>query len=308
MVEISLAPMMKITTPAFRILMRMLSPTTLLFTEMIVSATVVNMPTEKLLLALGTPEENTVVQVGGSNPQEVAQAVLVLKKLGWTAFNLNCGCPSNRVKSGKFGAVLMLDKQNVADIINETHKLTGCVLSLKIRTGVDNNDSYEWLNDFVGFISSTTRCTRFYCHARKCWLNGLSPKQNRSIPVLNYDYVYRLKEDFPSLFISLNGSIKGDDLGKLRNLDGLMIGRHSWEEITVFSKYENVDVNMKEVIREYIEVTSRKGVPKHKILMPLINYRKGRPGTSLFKQRINEILHSEIESGQIYCKIEEFID
>lgn len=308
MVEISLAPMMKITTPQFRTLIRKLSQNAVLFTEMIVSSTVVNVSRERLRIMLGDPEHGTVVQLGGSDPKEISESVRVLKSIGWTSFNLNCGCPSGRVQSGRFGAVLMMEKENVADIVKEVYRATGDVLSLKIRTGVDDHDSFEFLSGFVGFVSAHTPCFKFYVHARKCWLKGLNPKQNRNVPLLNYQFVYDLKECFPHLFISLNGGLKDNCLDKLQNLDGLMIGRHAWNDIRVFSSYEGCKPDMKLALKEYFEDVAKTNPPRYKVMMPLINYRKGRSQAKVFKQLINEILHSEASYDEVYEMILPFID
>ncbi|KAM0681417.1 hypothetical protein GINT2_000619 [Glugoides intestinalis] len=308
MAEISLAPMLKVTTPYFRMLIRKISSTTVLFTEMIVASTVIHVTEEKLQIILGNPEDNTVVQLGGSDPEEIAKAVEILKRIGWVYFNLNCGCPSDRVQSGKFGAVLMFEPGNVSNIINCVYKMTGIVLSLKIRTGVDEKDSFEFFKGFVEHISTTSPCFKFYVHARKCWLSGLSPKQNRNIPPLTYQYVYDLKTLFPHLFISLNGGIKENGLEKIKILDGLMIGRHAWDDIRVFAAYENKSVDMKEAVKSYIEEALAFNPPKYKIVMPLINYRKGRAHTKVFKQVINKIIQSEIPNEDIYAQLEPFID
>lgn len=306
--EISLAPMMKITTPYFRMLVRKTAPKAILFTEMVVASTVTHVTDEKINIILGDPEDMTVVQLGGSDPDEISNAVQILKKIGWKEFNLNCGCPSDRVQSGKFGAVLMLEKENVGNIINTVFRDTGVVLSLKIRTGVDKHDSFDFFKGFVEYISLNTPCTKFYVHARKCWLKGLSPKQNRNVPALNYQFVYDIKSMFPHLFISLNGGIKTNDWDKIKNLDGLMIGRHAWDNIKTFSHYERSNIDMKTVVKEYIEEAVKHNPPKYKILMPLINYRKGRSLSKAFKQTINEILHSDVPLDSIYSMIDPFID
>lgn len=305
--ELSLAPMLKVTTPFFRMLMRKISKDVILFTEMIVSSTVIHVSLEKLQFILGFPEEHTVVQIGGSNPEEVAKSVQILKELGWKHFNLNCGCPSDRVQSGKFGAILMLDKINVANIINTVFKTTGIIISLKIRTGVDLNDSYEFFKDFIDYIVSNTPCFKFYVHARKCWLQGLSPKQNRNTPPLCYNYVYTIKREYPNIFIALNGGIKENGMELLENLDGLMIGRAAYDNIEIFNNIFNISINMKDVIKEYIEEASKYNPPKYKVLMPLIHYRKGKELNKVYKQTINEIIHNNIPFDQIYNMLEPFI-
>ncbi|ELA41884.1 tRNA dihydrouridine synthase A [Vittaforma corneae ATCC 50505] len=307
-IEISLAPMLKITTPYFRMLIRKTSPDVVLFTEMIVSSTVVNVTNQRLQFILGSPEDKTVVQIGGSNPEEIAESVKILQKMGWRRFNLNCGCPSDRVQSGKFGAILMLEKERVAEIVNAVHNNTGAVLSLKIRTGVDENDSFEFFKDFIRYISENTPCFRFYVHARKCWLHGLNPKQNRNVPPLAYQYVYDIKALFPHLFISLNGGIREDGMEIVRNLDGIMIGRHAWDNVRIFVQMCSANINMKQVVKEYIEEASKLEPPKYRLMMPLINYRKGRSLNKVFKQIVNNIIQNDTPYSEIYSKLEPYID
>lgn len=250
MVEISLAPMLKITSPQFRLLSRKISKTTILFTEMIVSAAVVHASLERLMEILGRPNPRTVVQIGGADPEETAEAVKRLAGIGWESFNLNCGCPSSRVQAGRFGAVLMKDPVGVAAVINSVYRTTGHVLSLKIRTGVDEFDTFAFLEGFVEYISTHTPCSRFYVHARKCWLSGVSPRQNRTIPPLNYPAVYSLKTRFPHLFIALNGGIGENGLEVIGNLDGLMIGRRAVDNIAVFRHFEHLSSRAADICAE----------------------------------------------------------
>jgi len=311
--EISLAPMLKVTTPLFRLLIRKTSKSVVLFTEMIVSSTVVNVTPEKLKIILGSPEDATVVQLGGSDPLEVARSVEILVAVGWKHFNLNCGCPSERVKSGKFGAVLMLEKERVAAIVNAVYERTGIVLSLKIRTGVDENDTFEFLKGFVEHVSTHSPCFKFYIHARKCWLCGLNPKQNRTVPALNYECVYRLKRDLPHLFISLNGGIKADGMELVDNLDGLMIGRYACENLKVFNDvygggHEREALDMKEIVRTYLVEAAELEPPMFRVIMPLINIRKGQRHSKEFKQTINRIMHSGMPYDEIFAHLEPYLD
>lgn len=308
MVELSLAPMMKITTPQFRLFLRKVSSHVILFTEMIVSSTVLHVTVEKLNEILGEPEAKTVVQIGGSDPDQVAESVRILKEIGWKHFNLNCGCPSDRVKSGMFGAVLMLMPERVVNIINRTYQLTGIVLSLKIRTGVDSNDSYEFLRDFIYEVTTQTPCDRLYIHARKCWLSGVSPKHNRNVPPLNYDAVYRIKEEMPHLFISLNGGIKENGMEKLRNLDGLMVGRHAWTNINIFNEIICIDRFNKLVVEEYLNEAESMNCTHSKLLHPLLNLRKGCTGSRAFKQKIDKLVKEQPGTINIYKEIETFLD
>ena len=233
-----LAPMLDVTTPHFRRFFRLIDLRTTLFTEMVVADTIIRMSDEDLLEKIGMYEGNTVVQVGGSNPETIAAAIeTVMKKIGFKSFNLNCGCPSTRVKKGRFGAILMLDPILVSEIINVTEKKCGVVMSLKIRLGVDEHDSYDFVHNFIETIVKNTNCDTFFVHARKCWLNGMSPAANRNRPPLNYEYVYRVKGDFPDKKFILNGGIVSlEQLDERRNLDGFMIGRGAVNNMNIFNE------------------------------------------------------------------------
>lgn len=306
--EICLAPMLRITTPQFRLLMRKISPQTLLFTEMIVAATVTHASAEKLHSILGVPDGLTVVQVGGADPDEIARSVAILKAMGWRSFNLNCGCPSDRVQSGKFGAVLMLDPALVAEIINEVHRQTGEVLSLKIRTGVDDHDTFDFFRGFVEYVITHTPCTRFYVHARKCWLSGVSPKHNRNVPPLNYQFLYDIKALHPHLFISLNGGVKENSMDKLKNLDGLMIGRHAVENIGIFNIYGQQCSGLKLPVKAYLEEVGTHSCSRSRMLLPLNNIRKGRALNKAFRVVLNQMIRSDFGMEEVYEHIKDFIE
>lgn len=236
--KLYLAPMLDVTTPHFRRLVYIVSPRTVLFTEMVVADTVLHMEKGRLAEKIERCQGSTVLQIGGSDADKIAQAVLVLKNtLGYKDFNLNCGCPSARVKKGCFGAVLMLMPETVSHIINTVEDACGVVLSLKIRLGVDENDSYEFVRSFIKSITESTRCDTFFVHARKCLLKGLSPSGNRTVPPLRYDYVHRLKADFPDKRFILNGGIScPEQLLEKGNLDGFMIGREAVKDVFIFNK------------------------------------------------------------------------
>ncbi|KAI4292706.1 tRNA-dihydrouridine synthase A [Pancytospora philotis] len=320
MVELSLAPMLKVTTPQFRLFTRKMAPSAVLFTEMIVANTVIYASDEKLQHILGQPEPRTVVQIGGSEPDDVARAVEKLVALGWHDFNLNCGCPSDRVQSGCFGAILMRDAGRVVDIINAVHGRTGAVLSLKIRIGVDELDSYDFFRGFVERISRETPCRKFYVHARKCWLKGLNPKQNRTVPPLNYQFVYDLKAAMPHLFIALNGGIARNGLDVLGNLDGLMIGRHAVDDPFIFSYYDALLAAEHAADHEYAELASLQLLgaavrgylseaadffcSKSKVLLPLNNVRRGKGNNKAFRKLLSEMAHNELGFDQIMAQLE----
>lgn len=307
-IELACAPMLKVTTPTFRYLLRLISKKVILYTEMIVANTVVHVTDEKLDILLGKPEENTVVQMGGSDKYMMAEAIKRLLKMGFKTFNLNCGCPSDRVQAGMFGAILMLHKELVADMINYVHEQTGVILTLKTRIGVDEEDSYEFFKGFIEHIVRNTKCRIFYVHARKCWLKGLNPKKNRNIPPLTYDYVYKIKEEFPDCFIGINGGIKLKNAWKVKNCDGIMIGREAWNYIEVFNKIWNVESNLKDAMKKYLEWASSTNFSLSKVIQPIISIRKNKGNNKKYKQRINEIFQDKTPIKDVYARIEEFFD
>ncbi|KAF9763427.1 tRNA-dihydrouridine(20/20a) synthase [Nosema granulosis] len=328
--EIALAPMIDVTTANYRKLVRMSSKTVVMFTEMIVSSTVVHIAEDKLLERLGEYDDNTVVQVGGSDPIEISRAIEILRKLGYTMFNLNVGCPSSRVQKGCFGAVLMKDKCLVGRIVNQVYQDTGIILSLKIRTGVDELDTYDFFKDFVEYIVNGTPASVFYVHARKCWLKGLSPKQNRNVPELNYDFVHRIKSEMPNIKFILNGGIKTfEDVFKHSNLDGVMIGRAAIDDIFIFYKLErslelskvgdktecslgykddndNFLYNINTITKYLISFGPSTSL-NYKIIMPLQNIMFGRKGCKQYKIELAEQLKRKVTVSEFLFNIYSFI-
>ncbi|KAL6122264.1 hypothetical protein NUSPORA_00731 [Nucleospora cyclopteri] len=306
--ELSLAPMLKVTTPCFRILMRKISEDVILFTEMIVSYTVENVSEDKLKWLLGQPEDQTVVQLGGSDSTSISNAVKRLVNLGFKHFNLNCGCPSDRVQKGTFGAILMKHKEIVSDIINRVYDDNKVVLSLKTRIGVDEQEGFEFLSSFVKHIVQNTRCRTFYIHARKCWLKGLNPKQNRNIPPLSYPTVYRLKEEFPDTFISLNGGLKASNIEKIGNCNGIMIGREAWNNLFVFNQIRNRKVDITKVVVDYLREAHSFNYSRSKILNPLQNIRKGKGNNKIFRKALNECIQGELTVEEVIEKLKLFLE
>lgn len=289
-IEISLAPMLDVTTAHFRRFTRLTSSDTVLFTEMLVSSTVVHIPREKLIERLGMHDGKTVVQIGGSDPEQISRAVSIIQELGYDKFNLNCGCPSPRVQKGCFGAVLMLDKHLVERIINVVHSNTGAVMSLKIRTGVDEHDDFDFLDGFISHIKENTPSRTFYIHARKCWLKGLSPKQNRHVPLLNYEVVYSIKRLHPELNVILNGSITGDRLDKANGLDGLMVGREAINNIFVFWEIDRCLKTNNEIAMECSCYSKSPGAARH-----LVETSDESKGCDSYKCRVHR--------DEMVCKV-----
>ena len=228
--KLSIAPMMDWTDRHCRYFLRQITSQALLYTEMITAQALHHADPERLLY-FKTEEQPCALQVGGSDPKLLAEAAKLGEQFGYKEINLNVGCPSERVQSGSFGACLMAEPELVADCVAAMEAEVSLPVTVKTRIGIDNQDSYEFLHQFVQTITERTQCDVFIIHARKAWLKGLSPKQNREIPTLDYERVYRLKENFSDLHISINGGIKTlDEIEEhLNHVDGVMIGREAYK-------------------------------------------------------------------------------
>ncbi|USZ14616.1 tRNA dihydrouridine(20/20a) synthase DusA [Moraxella sp. FZFQ2102] len=223
--RISLAPMIDWTTSDFRTFARLFNPNIHLYTEMISTSAILKGNADHVLKFHGS-EHPVVLQLGGSDPDEMAQAVQIADTKGYDEYNINVGCPSDRVQHNKIGACLMAEPQTVAAMVKAMQVVTDKPVTVKHRIGIDHFDSYEFMRDFVETVAAAG-CTHFIAHARIAWLQGLSPKQNREIPPLRYEDIYRLKQDFPDLNIEINGGIDNMDAIRehLHHVDGVMIGR-----------------------------------------------------------------------------------
>ena len=228
--RLSIAPMLDCTDRHERYFLRLLSRNILLYSEMVVSHALLHCENTEQFLGHEPFEYPAVLQLGGSNPADLAQASKLVEAAGFPEVNLNCGCPSDRVQHGNFGACLMKSKDLVADCFKAMQDAVSIPVSIKCRIGVDEFDSWEFFTDFIQTIKDAG-CRIFIIHARKAWLQGLSPKENREVPPLHYDFVHRLKAEMPDLNISINGGIKTLDQveEQLQDLDGVMVGREAYE-------------------------------------------------------------------------------
>ena len=219
------APMMSHTDRHFRYFLRLLSRHSMLYTEMLTTGALLHGDTDRYV-RYHAAEHPVGMQLGGSDPGELASCAKIAADYGYDEINLNAGCPSKRVKSGHFGACLMAEPGLVAECVATMAAASGLPITVKTRIGIDDYDSYEHLGRFISTVAQAG-CSTFIIHARKAWLQGLSPRQNRSVPPLQYDLVYRLKQDFPGLEIIINGGITS--LAEVRNhllhVDGVMLGR-----------------------------------------------------------------------------------
>ncbi len=238
--RLSIAPMMDYTDRHFRVLMRQITKKSLLYTEMIVAQALHFSKNRNKLLDFDEIEHPISLQLGGDNPNLLVEAAQMAQDWGYDEINLNIGCPSPKVKSGNFGACLMGKPKIVANCIEKMKKSCNIPITIKHRLGIDNLDSDDYLIKFVD-TCSLAGADRFIVHARKAWLNGLNPKENRTIPPLQYERVEKLKNERPKLIIELNGGIKtiNDCIKTLKKFDGAMVGRAAYSHPFLWTKIDS---------------------------------------------------------------------
>ena len=222
--------MMDWTDRHCRYLHRLLTRRTRLYTEMVTTGALIHGDVSRHL-DFNDEEHPLALQLGGSDPAELAQCAKLAEEWGYDEVNLNCGCPSERVQRGSFGACLMAEPPLVADCVKAMRDAVSIPVTVKHRIGIDKTESYEFVRDFVGTLAEAG-CEVFIVHARNAWLKGLSPKENRELPPLRYGFVHQLKREFPALTIVLNGGVKTDAeiADQLLHVDGVMLGRHAYHE------------------------------------------------------------------------------
>lgn len=252
---------------------RLLSKNALLFTEMI-TANAIIYGDQQHLLEFDSDEQPVVLQVGGSEPDVLARAVKIAEPFGYVEMNLNCGCPSDRVQSGAFGACLMREPALVADCVKAMQDAVSVPVTVKHRIGLDRDDSYEFVRDFVGAMSDAG-CFAFSVHARNAWLDGLSPKENRNVPPLRYDVVRKLQRDFPGASFFLNGGLR--DLTQceteLGTLDGVMLGRAAYENPWLLT---GVDAQFRPTQHAGVESTGQVPVTRGEVVQAMSRYAQQR--------------------------------
>jgi len=293
MTQLSIAPMIDWTNRHFRYFMRLLCPHALLYTEMITSGAMLNNTLRALKFSV--QEHPLVIQFGGSNPKELANCTRLAKAWGYDQINLNVGCPSDRVQSGAFGACLMAKPNLVAECVDAMQQATSLPITVKTRLGIDDYDSYDFITDFVNTVSNTG-CKSFIIHARKAWLKGLSPKQNRTIPPLNYSFVYQLKQDFPHLSMTINGGINSLEEVRihLSYVDAVMVGRlamnNPYQCAIIDSHLNNCQLpGRSEVLRKYLNYCNnqyKQGVSLSWLLKPLFALANGQAGAKCWRQKL----------------------
>jgi tRNA-dihydrouridine synthase A len=295
---ISVAPMLDWTDRHYRFFLRLLTRHTLLYTEMVTTGAVLRGDRERLL-GYDPAEHPLALQLGGSEPGELARCAGIAAEFGYDEVNLNVGCPSDRVQSGRFGACLMAEPDLVAECVAAMRAAVNLPVTVKTRIGIDGRDSYEELVDFVARVAMGG-CEVFVIHARKAWLNGLSPKENRQIPPLRYEIVHRIKRDFPGLTVVLNGGLTDLDqvAEQLRQVDGVMIGRAAYENPYLLAGVDRrffgssaPPSSRHQVIRAflpYVEAQLRQGTPLHCMTRHILGLFQGVPGARAWRRHLSE--------------------
>ena len=300
--KVSIAPMMDWTDRHYRFFMRIITKKTLLYTEMITTGAILYGDRDRFL-SYSKVELPLVIQLGGDNPDNLAECSLIAEGYGYTEVNLNVGCPSDRVQNGNFGACLMAKPELVASCVAKMKSRVKIPVTVKHRIGIDSFDKYEDLRNFVKIVSEAG-CDKFIVHARIAILKGLSPSENRTIPPLRYNDVYELKKEFPHLNIEINGGIKDPLISSelFEKTDGIMIGRKAYEDPYIFSgvdselfKCSTEIPTRKEVLYQmipYIEEYAKRGGKPNQIIRHILGLFNGVRGAKYFRRYLSENMYT----------------
>ena len=306
MVEIDrtlcVAPMMDWTDRHCRRFHRVLAPNALLYTEMVTTGALIHGDRERHL-AHDPVERPLALQLGGCDPFELATCAKFAEASGYDEVNLNVGCPSDRVQRGRFGACLMLEPELVRDGVAAMRDAVDIPVTVKTRLGVDDHDSHAFFSDFVGTVTESG-CDTFIVHARKAWLSGLSPKENREVPELRYDRVKRLKRDHPRLTVVLNGGITTvkDALRHLEVFDGVMLGRAAYQDPWLLAELQSAvfgagaPANRVEAVRglaNYLAEHVSAGRPVSQVSRHVLGLFRGQPGGRVWRRYLSQHAHRE---------------
>ncbi|SCC19280.1 tRNA dihydrouridine(20/20a) synthase DusA [Gilliamella intestini] len=299
--KFSIAPMLDWTDKHCRYFHRVLTKQTLLYTEMVTTGAILFGKGD--YLDFNHEEHPVSLQLGGSDPKALAQCAKLAQERGYDEINLNVGCPSDRVQNGMFGACLMGNANLVADCVEQMQAQVDIPVTVKTRIGIDDFDSYAFLCHFIETVMPYT--STFIVHARKAWLSGLSPKENREVPPLNYDRVYKLKQDYPNLTIAINGGIKTIDQIKhhLQHVDGVMVGREAYQNplllTLIDSQIFGLDtptIEPKSAIRAlypYIEQQLTQGAQLNHIMRHTLGLFNGFKGARQWRRYLSENAHKK---------------
>lgn len=295
---LSVAPMMDRTDRHFRYFMRQITRRTLLYTEMVTSAAILHGDRERLL-GFSLEEKPLALQVGGDEPVHLAECARIAEAMGYDEINLNVGCPSDRVQNGNFGACLMAQPDRVAACVEAMLNATRLPVTVKHRIGIDDLDRYEDMKNFVCIVAEAG-CQRFTVHARKAWLQGLSPKENRDVPPLRYEDVYRLKQELPHLWIEINGGMTtwAQIMAQLQWVDAVMVGRAAYDNPYLFASADRAlygaltptptRTEVATAMLPYIEFWTAQGLKLNKITRHMLQLFAGQAGSRAWKQILTE--------------------
>ena len=286
-----------------RFLMRLLTKHTLLYTEMVTTGAIIHGNLARHL-DFSNEEHPIALQFGGSDPKDLAHCAKIAEQYAYDEINLNVGCPSGRVQSGAFGACLMAKPELVAECVSSMRAVVDIPVTVKTRIGIDDLDSYEHLHHFVSTVK-VAGCKTFIIHARKAWLSGLSPKENREVPPLQYGTVNRLKQDFPELEIILNVGVKTLESMQehLGCLDGVMIGREAYQHPYFLADFDRMFfgggesvVSREAIVMQYMDYAEMQlglGVPLHILTKPLLGLFHAQPGGKQWRRYLSENAHKQ---------------
>ncbi len=312
----SIAPMMQYTDMHDRYLLRLISKKVFLYTEMVTTGAILYGKCFHQL-EFNKEEHPVAIQLGGSDVDDLVKSAKIAEDYGYDEINLNVGCPSDRVQKGRFGACLMLEPDHVAECLNAMQTNVKVPVTIKCRLGVDHHEDYEFLYNFVNIVQNAG-IKHFIIHARNGILKGLSPRQNRHIPPLKYDYVYQLKKDFPNLNITINGGIKTIDECKehLKYVDGVMIGRAAYENPFLIKDIDTElygiesNVNSKKSILnqylDYVEDKLQEGHDLSRMMKHLFGLSRGDKFAKTFRIKILEVIKKE-SLGQHRKELEDLL-
>lgn len=306
--KLSIAPMLDWTDKHCRYFYRVMSANTVLYTEMVTTGAILFGKGD--YLSYNTQEHPLVLQLGGSDVEAMTKCARIAEDRGYDEININVGCPSDRVQNGRFGACLMAEPNLVAECVESMQKQVNIPVTVKSRIGIDDQDSYEFLHEFIETVSQAG-CEHFIVHARKAWLSGLSPKQNREIPPLDYDRVYQIKKDFPALEISINGGITTYEqtLEHLQHIDGVMIGREVYQNPYMLAEadqriwgHDKVALTREEIIETmcpYIDQVVMSGGRVWHVVRHMLGLCNGMPGAKQFRRYLSENAGREGASSDV---------
>ena len=312
----SIAPMMQYTDMHDRYLLRLISKKVFLYTEMVTTGAILYGKCFHQL-EFNKEEHPVAIQLGGSDVDDLVKSAKIAEDYGYDEINLNVGCPSDRVQKGRFGACLMLEPEHVAECLNAMQTNVKVPVTIKCRLGVDHHEDYEFLYNFVNIVQDAG-VKHFIIHARNGILKGLSPRQNRHIPPLKYDYVYQLKKDFPDLNITINGGIKTIDECKdhLKYVDGVMIGRAAYENPFLIKDIDTElygiesNINSKKSILnqylDYVEDKLQEGHDLSRMMKHLFGLSRGDKFAKSFRIKILEVIKKE-SLGQHRKELEDLL-